>query len=356
MKEDKDLLARFQQAQQDLVLQAADLSLRTVATMVDGGAIDVAPQFQRRDRWNTAKQSALIESFVLNIPVPPVYLAEDDLGTFSVIDGKQRITAIGAYLSDQFPLRGVRHFGELEGMRFSDLPRPIQQTLNLRPLRSVTLLKQSDPDLKYEVFHRLNSYGEILNAQEIRNVIYRGPLNRLLYGLAGDQFLRQQLKITSDRAPAYRKMQDAEYVLRFLTLERTWDDFSGDLARSMNEFMEENRNLPQPDLVRLSGRFERAIRGSQAIWGQAAFKRAEGDGWRDQAIAGMYDAQMVAIAELTDVELQRAIQNRAAATEMTRQLFEDPVFDASVRVGTNTPSRIQYRVGRLRDELRSIAG
>lgn len=355
MNDDKGLLARFRRAQEELVLQAADLSLRTVATMVEGGAIDVAPQFQRRDRWNSIKQSALIESFVLNIPVPPVYLAEDDLGTFSVIDGKQRITAIGAYLTDQFALKGVRRFGELEGLRFSDLPRPIQQTLDLRPLRSVTLLKQSDPNLKYEVFHRLNSYGEILNAQEIRNVIYRGPLNRLIYGLAGDEFLRQQLKITSERAPAYRNMQDAEYVLRFLTLERTWDDFSGDLARSMNEFMEANRNLPQPDLEHLSRRFERAIRGAQAIWGHAAFKRAEGEGWRDQAIAGMYDAQMIAIAELTDGELERAVVNREGATELTRQLFRDPLFDASVRVGTNTPSRIQYRVGRLRDELRLVA-
>lgn len=353
--DDKSLLLRFQRTQEDLVVQAADLSLRTVATMVEGGAIDVSPQFQRRDRWNPSKQSALIESFILNIPVPPVYLAEDELGTFSVIDGKQRITAIAAFMTDAFSLRRVRHLDELAGMRFADLPRPIQQTLNLRPLRSVTLLKQSDPDLKYEVFHRLNSYGEILNAQEIRNVIYRGPLNRLIYRLAEDPFLRQQLKITSDRAPAYRKMQDAEYVLRFLTLERTWEAFSGDLARSMNEYMETNRDLPEPELTDLSHRFLRAMRASESIWGENAFKRAEGEGWRDQAIAGMYDAQMVAIAGLNEAALRRAIGQAAEATERTRHLFEDPLFDASVRVGTNTPSRIQYRVGRLQDELRSLS-
>ena len=68
------------------------------------------------------------------------------------------------------------------------------------------------------MFHRLNSGGEILNPQEIRNVAYRGPLNQLIYRLAEDKFLRQQLKITSDRASAYRKMTDAEYVLRYLTL------------------------------------------------------------------------------------------------------------------------------------------
>jgi hypothetical protein len=355
LTDDKALLQRFQKSQEDLVVQAADLSLRTVATMVEGGAIDVSPQFQRRDRWNAGKQSALIESFILNIPVPPVYLAEDDLGTFSVIDGKQRITAIAAFLSGHFSLRRVRKLEELDGLKFAELPRPIQQTINLRPLRSVTLLKQSDPDLKYEVFHRLNSYGEILNAQEIRNVIFRGPLNRLIYQLAENVFLRQQLKITSERAPAYRKMQDAEYVLRFLTLERSWDAFSGDLARSMNDFMEANRNLPDPELEQLSASFLRAIRASEEIWGENAFKRAEGDGWRDQAIAGMYDAQMVAIGELSDQELRRAEANASHIADRTRLLFEDPLFDASVRVGTNTPSRIQYRVARLRDELRSIA-
>jgi hypothetical protein len=93
-----------------LVLQAADLSLETISNMVDRKAIDIAPSFQRRERWSPMKQSALIESFLLNVPVPPVYLMEDDYGTYSVIDGKQRIMAINAFISGKLHLSACDRF------------------------------------------------------------------------------------------------------------------------------------------------------------------------------------------------------------------------------------------------------
>src|SRR5687768_14253623 len=99
---------RFTEAQDRLVLQAADLSLETISNMVERKAIDVAPKFQRRERWSVQKQSALIESFLLNVPVPPVYLMEDDYGTYSVIDGKQRIMAINSFISGRLQLTSLR--------------------------------------------------------------------------------------------------------------------------------------------------------------------------------------------------------------------------------------------------------
>ena len=136
----------------------------------------------------------------------------------------------------------------------------------------MTLLKQSDPELKYEVFHRLNTGGEVLNPQEIRNVIFRGPLNDLVYELAEHPFLRAQLKITSLKSAAYRKMTDAEYVLRFLTLSETWEDFSGDLSLSMNRFMELNRFTDSRALGRLRRRFLRSLEACEEIYEWTAFE------------------------------------------------------------------------------------
>lgn len=227
MRADVDVLRRFEKAQDALVLQASDLSLETVASMVESTAIDVRPQFQRRERWDGSKQSALIESFLLNIPVPPVYLAEDDFGRYSVIDGKQRLTAIHDFMRGRLNLTMLERFNELNGYSFQQLPPSLQNALLVRPyIRAVTLLRQSDPATKYEVFHRLNSGGEPLNAQEIRNVIYRGPFNDLLVGLSEQPFLRKQLKIRDTRSPAYRAMTDVEYVLRYFTLRATWEQFS----------------------------------------------------------------------------------------------------------------------------------
>jgi len=241
---------RFSLAQDRLIVQASDLSLQAIADMVRGGAIDVAPQFQRRDRWNNEQQSSLIESFLLNVPVPPVYLSEDDFGSYSVIDGKQRITTITAFMGDELQLRTLASFDELEGYRFSELPTSLRNALQVRPyVRAVTLLRQTAPDLKYEVFHRLNSGGQPLNAQEIRNVVYRGSLNDLVMRLSEIPFLRHQLKIRDDRSPAYRTMTDAEFVLRFFALNQTWRNFSGDLRRTMDDFMRDHRNPPPSTLA-----------------------------------------------------------------------------------------------------------
>src|SRR5690242_16257498 len=91
------LLRRFNEAQSQLVTQTADLPLGTLADMVDTGAIDLEPSFQRRERWSPDKQSALIESFLVNVPVPPVYLAEETSGKYTAIDGKQRLRAISDF-------------------------------------------------------------------------------------------------------------------------------------------------------------------------------------------------------------------------------------------------------------------
>ena len=350
------IIDRFTQAQDRLVLQASDLSLETIAVMVERRSIDVSPVFQRRERWSTEKQSALIESFLLNVPVPPVYLAEDDFGTYSVIDGKQRITTIKDFMRGTLTLTSLDTFREIEGLHFEDLPKPLRNALEVRPyLRVVTLLKQSDPSLKYEVFTRLNRGGEPLNAQEIRNVAFRGPLNDMIYSLAGDPFLRTQLKIKNDKSPAFSQMNDAEYVLRFLTLHASWRQFTGSLRRSMDQFMQENQRVAENELRSFRYSFRKSLRACKALWGELAFKRPESDAWRHQMLAGMYDAQMLAVSQLRDREIQALSEARNEVIESTRELFiENPEFEEAVRRGTNTPSRIVYRVKTMRNTLKSL--
>lgn len=348
-----DIVRRFEDFQQEVVLETSDHALSTLTSMVTSGAIDLSPQFQRRDRWDSFKQSQLIESFVLNIPVPPIYLAEGLRGRYDVIDGKQRLTAISQYLDGMFALRNVERFPDLNGMRFAELPPEIQSTLNFRPLRTVTLLRQSTGSAKYEVFHRLNSGGQILNAQEIRNVLFRGPLNDLVYSLSDHPFLRRQLKISSEKSPAYKNMTDAEWVLRFFAIRATWKRFSGDYRQSMDDFMEDHTSESPASLRSLENAFHRSLDACETIFGRNAFKRPERGGWRDQAIAGVYDAEMVAFAELSDAELTDARGRRAAVVASVKQLFEgDTAFEQATRQATNTPGRVRYRVEQMTEAIR----
>lgn len=112
----ESIVEKFLQAQNRLVFQSSDLSLDAIANMVKGEAIDIKPKYQRRERWSKDKQSALIESFLLNIPVPPIYLAEDEYGRYSVIDGKQRVTSIYNFILQKERLVNLEKFKEIEGL------------------------------------------------------------------------------------------------------------------------------------------------------------------------------------------------------------------------------------------------
>ena len=349
------IVKKFEQSQDSLVLQSSDLSLATISQMVGTGAIDVEPHYQRRERWKPSAQRELIESFLLNVPVPPVYLSEDDFGTYSVIDGKQRITAISAFLGNQFSLDELKKFPEINGFFFSDLPPQLQNALLIRPyIRVVTLLKQTDPELKYEVFTRLNTGGQPLSPQEIRNALYRGKLNDALFSLSRDDFLRLQLKIATEKESAYTEMTDVEMVLRFFTLKDSWENFSGDYRRAMDNFMATNKKIRPADLEKISKNYLRALSRCQKLWGETAFKRHTGTGYRDQFLASIYDAQMISVADLSVGRFNEILGKKAKLQTEMKKLFSNEDFEEAIRVSTNTPSKVKHRVSTVTKLLGAI--
>lgn len=354
------IISKFLKAQDRLVYQTADLSLSSLSGMASVGprgksAIDLEPDFQRRKRWSPEKQSALIESFLMNVPVPPIYLAEDAFGQYSVVDGKQRLTAIHAFMSNSLSLKGLDTFKEIDGLFFDDLPEDLQNALTIRPyVRVVTLLKQSDPNLKFEVFTRLNRGGEPMLAQELRKVAYRGPFSDMIFDLSSSEFLKDRLKITSETSSAYMHMDDAEYVLRYFALLESWQTFSGALREELDRCMVRNSKLSEPEAAALGEKFSTALEACRKIWGQRAFQRHTGSGWRDQFLAGMYDAEMIAVSQLTPQELAKAEAASATVIDSTAALFALPEFEKAVRQGTNTPSFVRKRINILLDLLRGL--
>jgi hypothetical protein len=341
-----DIASRFRQAQNSLVIQASDLSLASITEMVQVGAIDLNPHYQRRERWDAHKQSKLIESFLLNVPVPPLYFAEEEFGRYSVIDGKQRVTAVNDFISGKLKLKGVESFPEINGLIFSELPAELQNALKVRPyLRVVTLLRQSDPSLKFEVFLRLNTGGDRLLPQEVRNVAFSGGFNDLLIELAANPFLNTKLKINSKKSPAYMAMADVEHVLRFFTTNSNWRNMGGSLAFAMDDFMRDNRSPDGLSLDRYRLVFNNTIRVCQEIWGDHAFERPQGRaGWRNQMISPLYDAQMVSVATLSFSEQAEAIRNRTEVILRTRDMFDDEEFVKSVTRATNNAGSIRKRI------------
>ncbi len=354
--ENKIATDKFQKAQESLVTQQSDFSLKTIEQMVIGKAIDLAPHYQRRDRWTNDKQSALIESFILNVPVPPVYLSEEEYGNYSVIDGKQRITSISNFLGDKFKLTDLKKFPELNGLTFSQLPQTIINALSIRPyVRVVTLLRQSDPNLKYEVFLRLNTGGEDLTPQEIRNVAYSGSLNDLLFELSENPILRHKLKITDEKSNAFKKMSDIEHVLRFFTLRSKWATMGGFLADEMDLFMLENRKLDSTTISYLRKIFNTAIERCNTIWPHTAFCKPIENGWREQLISPLYDAQMVSVSFLTEIQFQSILSKPVVQRKkIIEDLYSELDFNKAVSQATNNRSNVRLRIQRLMDSLQTL--
>lgn len=340
----------YQSEQNRAQVDTTDMGLGTLAEMVTEEHIDISPDYQRRDRWTTMQQSRLIDSFLRNLPVPPVYLAEDrnKMGEYAVIDGKQRLTAITKFLSNNLELTGLKS-NPFNGKTYSQLPDRIRSSLRLKTIRIISLQHSTAPDIAHEVFERLNTGGTKLTPQELRNVTYRGTLNDCLIELARNKILVRQFSFTP-KSKSFQKMDDVQLVLRYLTLKDQWRDFSGDLRKAMDRFMAENTN-PRSDLLQaMKSHFMRSIDTVDAIWGNQAFQRPN----RDQALTGVYDAQMLAISSYDETDRQKLIGCRTQIYKAAEQLFDDPDYYESITSGTNTPARLSFRVSRLETLLREF--
>src|SRR5262249_37860484 len=153
-------------------------------------------EFQRYEVWNEKKKSRLIESILLGLPIPMFYLAEEPNKSVVVVDGQQRLMAVFRFIDNEYALSGLGPMkDELEGKYFNELSDDLQDALEEAEFSTVTILTESKPDVRFDMFERLNSGATGLNAQEIRNCEFRGPYNRYIIDLANTSDFRKILRL-----------------------------------------------------------------------------------------------------------------------------------------------------------------
>lgn len=178
-----------------IVTEQARYPLDTITGMVSSGKYNLMPTFQRRHRWDNEKKSRLIESFIMNVPIPPIFLYEVEFSQYEVMDGLQRLSTICDFYADRFTLTGLKLWPELNGKKYSELPEMVRQGIDRRYLSSIILLQESAKtpekaqEMKQLVFERINSGGVKLEAQETRNALYNGSMNQLCTKLSRDKYL-----------------------------------------------------------------------------------------------------------------------------------------------------------------------
>jgi uncharacterized protein with ParB-like and HNH nuclease domain len=132
--------------------------VETLVSWVNRGKLNLQPDFQRNFVWSSGKASCLVESLLLAIPIPVIYVAEEANRTYSVVDGQQRLTSICSFVNGEFPngqkfkLSGLQVLKDLNRKAFTDLPVELQEEILNFILRLIIIEKDSDPDVKFEVF------------------------------------------------------------------------------------------------------------------------------------------------------------------------------------------------------------
>ena len=328
-----------------------DYNLESLYNLLRSDSIELRPGYQRRFRWDEKRQSRLVESFLLNMPVPPIYLSEDREGKYYVIDGQQRLSAVGRFFAGELKLRGLELIPECNGKRYDDLPIVLQRRFRYRAnLRAIIILEKSDPKVALRVFERLNMGTEKLNHQEIRNSMYSGPLNQRLTDLSENPLFVKLIWRGKDRleSKTYKNMRDIEFVLRFFTFSETWDSFTGLMSAHMDNFMREHRDQEGDWLDAMSDRFLNSLRVVEAAFGDFAFRR-----WRpekeqfDPSIrSAVYDAEILGCQGF-DPDSVRA--RRAQIQGDFKTLCSDAEFVESLVKGSNHSLAVRLRAGAVRD-------
>ncbi|MDR2768658.1 MAG: DUF262 domain-containing protein, partial [Treponema sp.] len=256
-----------------------DFSIRELLIMKVGGELDLRPHYQRNFVFDRQKASRLIESILLDVPIPVIYFAEESDGRYSVIDGQQRLTSFLSFVEEKFPigqtytdftLTGLRILPELNKKKFTDLEPSMQLKIKSTALHTIIIKNDSDEDVKFEIFERLNTGSMKLNEDEIRNSVYRGSYIDLLQDLSENKKLESMI-----RKPNYKnRMMYRGMVLRFLALsEKTYINYRPSMKQFCNKELRSNRNLIDETAKEYRNRFEKCVDLCYSTFGENAFRR-----------------------------------------------------------------------------------
>ncbi|MGS1104689.1 DUF262 domain-containing protein [Achromobacter anxifer] len=243
-----------------------DLTLGELVRMAEANELIRAPEYQRKFRWNQEDESYLVESLFLGLPVPNIYVASNPDGTWEVVDGLQRLSTLIHFMtpnpqllkeldqSDSLRLSGLRKLPSFNDYSFADLPTPIRLQFTKRSLRVTALSDKSDPEIRFEVFERLNKGGVLLTPQEVRACVYRGPFAELLRALAFQSDFRKLVKLqTIHQSDGTRE----ELVLKFFAYLDWADEYDGNVKQFLNRYMKEQGQ--SIDLTEAQGLFNKVV-------------------------------------------------------------------------------------------------
>lgn len=329
------------------LIRTENRTVHDVLRRVDQDSYILNPEFQRDFIWPEDKQSKLIESVLMRIPLPVFYLAENKNGDMIVVDGLQRISTFHRFVNNKLRLK-LPHQKELNKKTFSALAPKLQNRIEDCPL-ILYIIDAKIPDrAQLDIFERVNS-GLALTRQQMRNSLYMGPATRFLKVEASSSLFVD----TTGRSLDSDKMRDREFVNRFCAFHLlTESSYKGNMDDFLAACLIEMNKLQNNELGKLKSLFRRSLANNKAVFNEHSFrKHTKGQSYRNIINASLWDVMS------TGLSIYQESLVEARANKLRNSFFkmlEEDEFNTSITYGTNQVKRVRYRFNRSREMFQGV--
>lgn len=330
-------------------------TIQEVVKRISANRYQLDPDFQRDFVWPVDKQSRLIESCVMRIPLPVFYVAEAHDGRIAVVDGLQRLTTFSRFLGDGFSL--TFKVGEdqevhpLEGKKFSQLPIQLQERIEDTQLTLYILDAKAPERAKLDIFERVNS-GVPLTRQQMRNCLFNGAATKWLK----DAATNSEFLATSGRSLDSKSMRDREAINRFCAFyingpsKYASSDMDAFLASSLDAM-----NNGEIDLEKMMTDFTHSMKANQLLFGPHAFRKSlahlNNNHSRSVLNIALFDVCSVLLAKMPMDEIQLFAEE---IREGFSDLIQDDRFKDSITYSTNSTRQVKYRFEAAKELLENL--
>lgn len=329
-EKDVDITPAFNPA--DVNIHSKPLTVGALVDELRYGEIELDPEFQRNPNlWSHDKQSRLIESLMLKIPLPAFYFDASKSDNYAVIDGLQRLSSFKNYLLLENKFEGLQYLKDFNGKSYGELPRQYQRRIMESSINAYIVEKGTPDSVVYNIFQRINTGGLKLEPQEIRHALYPGKATKIAEELSkSEEFLK-----TTDWSISPTRMMDQEFITRFFSFTEL--DYRTEYKGSIDEYLIKSMKLvnnyddDQLDLIR--GNFYKTMKYARLIFGRNAFRRLSSNGRRGPINKALFEVISVIFSGMTIEELDELVLKKEFVNEKYLEIIERTDFLIAIKSG-----------------------
>lgn len=312
---------------------------------IDEEVLDLAPDFQRQaDIWKPDVKSRLIESILIRIPLPAFYMDATNEDKWLVVDGLQRLSALKQFISDKsenrLRLSGLEYLTDLEGKTYDELERRYQRRIEETQVTVYLIAKGTPPEVKYNIFKRINTGGTPLSPQELRHALNPGKASKFLATLANSGEFRQVVNLSDSKT---KRMDDREFVLGFLAFTLTsYKDYAGNRDEFLSQALFKTNHLPEQELQVIKNNFKKAMIAAYYIFGEYAFRKLSKKSKKTYPVnKALFESWSVNLSQISETKIE-TLRNRKQNLIDTfiKYVDTDKEFLSSISQAKN---KVKYR-------------